>query len=46
MELSWEAEKIKDPSHFLPLAQITFHVYLNTNDVAPVVVEPWVYLGQ
>lgn len=46
MELSYEEEKVKDPWPHLPLAQSTFHVYLNANDVASIVVEPWVYLGQ
>lgn len=45
-EVSYKVEKVKDTWLFLSLAQSTFHLYLDANDVAPIVVEPWIYLGQ
>lgn len=45
MEVSSEMEKLR-PLAPPSLAQSTFHWYLNANDVAPIVVEPWIYPGQ
>lgn len=46
MEPSQGTYKVKGTLYFLLLAQSTSHLYLNANDVAPIVVEKWIYLGQ